>query len=310
MDVEAAGKQAEVQIERENLSDWTSKQQKSKRKSKNDISFVIDSELNLYEHQSSVNKNMPIRGLIYLTELYKGYIERNGLRIYNETPVKLPFPRYIVFYNGRDGEPERRVMPLSDSYMTNDSNKDQEPCLELKALLININYGCNKEIMNKCQKLMEYSQLIALIRKHYNELVEKYAELGIHKSKKEIFAEAVSLAIEEAIRNNILKEILRNNKAEVTNMLLTEFDEKDYIEGVKEESERRGEQRGRAEGEKRGEQLTKIIQIIKKVKKAKTFPTIASELEEEEADIKPLYDAVVASAPDYDIEEIKAKLNM
>ena len=277
---------------------------------KNDISFVIDSELNLYEHQSSVNKNMPIRGLIYLTELYKGYIERNGLRIYNETPVKLPFPRYIVFYNGRDGEPERRVMPLSDSYMTNDSNKDQEPCLELKALLININYGCNKEIMNKCQKLMEYSQLIALIRKHYDELVEKYAKLGIHKSKKEIFAEAVSLAIEEAIRNNILKEILKNNKAEVTNMLLTEFDEKDYIEGVKEESERRGEQRGRAEGEKRGEQLTKIIQIIKKVKKAKTFPTIASELEEEEADIKPLYDAVVASAPDYDIEEIKAKLNI
>ena len=205
---------------------------------KNDISFVIDSELNLYEHQSSVNKNMPIGGLIYLTELYKGYIERNG-------------------------EPERRVMPLSDSYMTNDSNKDQEPCLELKALLININYGCNKEIMNKCQKLMEYSQLIALIRKYYDELVEKYAKLGIHKSKKEIFAEAVSLAIEEAIRNNILKEILRNNKAEVTNMLLTEFDEKDYIKGVKEESERRGREEGRIEGE----QLTKIIQIIKKVKK-------------------------------------------
>ena len=248
---------------------------------KNDISFVIDSELNLYEHQSSVNKNMPIRGLIYLTELYKGYIERNG-------------------------EPERRVMPLSDSYMTNDSNKGQKPCLELEALLVNINYGCNKEIMNKCQKLMEYSQLIALIRKYYDELVEKYAKLGIHKSKKEIFAEAVSLAIEEAIRNNILKEILRNNKAEVTNMLLTEFDEKDYIKRVKEESERRGREEGRIEGE----QLTKIIQIIKKVKKSKSLPTIASELEEEEADIKSIYDAVVASAPDYDIEEIKAKLNM
>ena len=269
---------------------------------KNDISFVIDSELNLYEHQSSVNKNMPIRGLIYLTELYKGYIERNGLRIYNETQVKLPFPRYIVFYNGRDGEPERRVMPLSDSYMTNDSNKGQKPCLELEALLVNINYGCNKEIMNKCQKLMEYSQLIALIRKYYDELVEKYAKLGIHKSKKEIFAEAVSLAIEEAIRNNILKEILRNNKAEVTNMLLTEFDEKDYINGVKEESERRGREEERLEG--------KIYLIIKKVKKSKPFQTIASELEEEEADIKPIYDAVVASAPDYDMEEIKAKLNM
>ena len=89
-------------------------------------------------------------------------------------------------------------------------------------------------------------------------------------------------------------------------MLLTEFDEKDYIEGVKEESERRGEQRG----EKRGEQFKMITQIIKKVKKSKPLPTIASELEEEEADIKPIYDAVVASAPDYDIEEIKAKLNI
>ena len=241
---------------------------------------------------------MPIRGLIYLTELYKGYIERNKLRIYNETPVKLSFPRYIVFYNGKDGEPERRIMRLSDSYIVNASNKDQKPCLELEALLININYGCNKELMNKCQKLMEYSQLIALIRKHYDELVEKYAKLGIHKSKKEIFAEAVSLAIEEAIRNNILKEILRNNKAEVTNMLLTEFDEKDYIEGVKEESEQRGEQ------------FKIITLIIKKVKKSKPLPIIASELEEEEADIKPLYDAVIASAPDYDLEEIKAKLNM
>ena len=252
---------------------------------KNDISFVIDSELNLYEHQSSVNQNMPIRGLIYLTELYKGYIERNG-------------------------EPERRVMPLSDSYMTNDSNKGQKPCLELEALLVNINYGCNKEIMNKCQKLMEYSQLIALIRKYYDELVEKYAKLGIHKSKKEIFAEAVSLAIEEAIRNNILKEILRNNKAEVTNMLLTEFDEKDYIEGVKEESERRGREEGRMEGRLEERLEGKIYLIIKKVKKSKSLQIIASELEEEEADIKSIYDAVVASAPDYDIEEIKAKLNM
>ena len=273
---------------------------------KNDISFVIDSELNLYEHQSSVNENMPIRGLIYLTELYKGYIERNGLRIYNETPVKLPFPRYIVFYNGKDGEPERRIMQLSDSYIVNETNKDQKPCLNVEALLININYGCNKELMNKCEKLMEYSQLIAMIRKNYDELEKKYAEMKIQKSKKEIFAEAVSLAIEEAIRNNILKETLRNNKAEVTDMLLTEFDEKDYIEGVKEESERRG----RAEGKLEGEQVKVITQIIKKVKKAKTLQTIAAELEEEELDIKPIYEAVVESAPDYDIEEIKAKLNM
>ena len=66
----------------------------------------------------------------------------------------------------------------------------------------------------------------------------------------------------------------------------------------------------REEGVTEGETLTKITLIIKKVEKSKSLPIIASELEEEEADIKPLYDAVVASAPDYDIEEIKAKLNI
>ena len=69
---------------------------------KNDISFIINSELNLYEHQSSINYNMPVRGLIYFAELYKGYIEQNNLLIYNEKLVKLPFPRYVVFYNGTD----------------------------------------------------------------------------------------------------------------------------------------------------------------------------------------------------------------
>lgn len=41
-----------------------------------------------------------------------------------------------------------------------------------------------------------------------------------------------------------------------------------------------------------------------------SFPTIAAELEEEDADIKPIYDAVISSAPDYNIEEIKKKLHL
>lgn len=215
---------------------------------KNDIAFVIDSELNLYEHQSSVNKNMPIRGLIYFAELYKGYIERNSLRIYNETEVKLPFPRYVVFYNGEKDETEKSVQRLADLFVRNEANQNQKPCLDVEVLLLNINYGCNKEIMNKCQKLMEYSKLIAMIIGKTADLAKKYSQNSIEKSKKEIFTEAVSLAIEEAISNNILRETLIKNKAEVTDMLLTEFDEKDYIEGVREEGERKGREEGREEG--------------------------------------------------------------
>ena len=54
------------------------------------------------------------------------------------------------------------------------------------------------------------------------------------------------------------------------------------------------------------EQIIEII--IKKVKKGKELSTIASEIEEEEQDVKSLYDAVVAEAPDYSMDKIKSRL--
>ena len=151
---------------------------------KNDISFIINSELNLYEHQSSVNPNMPVRGLIYFAELYKGYIDQNNLLIYNERLVKLPFPRYVVFYNGTEDEPEEQELRLSDSFVQVPEGEAQrtdiveaeanKPSVEVTVQLLNINYGCNQELLEKCQKLMEYSRFIALVRVKSDMLTEKY----------------------------------------------------------------------------------------------------------------------------------------
>ena len=248
---------------------------------KNDISFIINSELNLYEHQSSINYNMPVRGLIYFAELYKGYIEQNNLLIYNEKLVKLPFPRYVVFYNGTDEEPEEQELRLSKAFTilfeeknaadiestdTIDSEDNQKspktpkkkPSVEVVVQMLNINYGCNRELMEKCQKLMEYSKFIALVREKSGQLAEAYREEMKAVNKKEIFAEAVELAINEAIRDNVLKDILSKNKAEVTDMLLTEFDEKAYIEGVKKQSY--------ADGETNGEE--KMAELVVKLKES------------------------------------------
>ena len=41
---------------------------------KNDVSFIIMSELNLWEHQSTYNPNMPMRFFIYAAKLYEKYI--------------------------------------------------------------------------------------------------------------------------------------------------------------------------------------------------------------------------------------------
>lgn len=68
---------------------------------KNDLSFLIGHTMNLYEHQSTFNPNMPLRGLFYLSRLYEGYVEQNNLDIYSSTLLKLPLPQYLVFYNGK-----------------------------------------------------------------------------------------------------------------------------------------------------------------------------------------------------------------
>ena len=105
----------------------------------------------------------------YFAELYKGYIEQNNLLIYNERFVKLPFPRYVVFYNGTEEQPEEQELRLSDSFVQvpekeglkdtagTEADKTNKPSVEVVVQLLNINYGCNQELMEKCQKLMEYS---------------------------------------------------------------------------------------------------------------------------------------------------------
>ena len=130
-----------------------------------------------------------------------------------------------------------------------------KPSVEVTVQLLNINYGCNQELLEKCQKLMEYSRFIALVRVKSDMLTEKYKKEMKSVNKKEIFAEAVALAIDEAIRDNVLKDILSKNMAEVTDMLLTEFDEKAYIEGVKKQSYEEGEMIGEARGKAKGEAI-------------------------------------------------------
>ena len=219
----------------------------------------------------------------YFAELYKGYIEQNNLLIYNERLVKLPFPRYVVFYNGTEGEPEEQELRLSDSFVqvpegeartgivVEEANK---PSVEVTVQLLNINYGCNQELMEKCQKLMEYSKFIALVRVKSDMLTEKYKKEMKSVNKKEIFAEAVALAIDEAIRDNVLKDILSKNMAEVTDMLLTEFDEKAYIDGVKKQSYEEGEVRG-------AEKLARLVVELKKRGRVEDIAKVTDESERE-----------------------------
>ena len=205
-------------------------------KMKNDLSFLIKGEQNLYEHQSTINPNMPLRGLFYLTDLFRKMIGAEGRKLYGSGRIQIPTPYYVVFYNGTKDQPDRQVMRLSDSYTV----KGEEPaCLEMTALVLNVNLGHNRELMEKCRKLQEYAQFVAAVRRYHE--------------KEEDLTKAINQAIDECIQNNILAEFLTKNRAEVMDMLWYEYDEEEHIASEKEIS--------RAEGKAEERQLA-ILELL------------------------------------------------
>ena len=199
---------------------------------KNDLSFLIDDVLNLYEHQSSYSPNLPLRGLFYFSSLYREQIESVKQRLYTNSPLYIPFPQYLVFYNGTKEEPERQELKLSDLFITN--GKGATPALECTALVLNINLGHNRRLMEKCKALKEYAQFIAIIRENI--------AVGM------IFEDAVENAVDVCIKKGILSEILRKNRAEVIEMILTEYDENEFRDFLKEEAWNEGHKAGRETG--------------------------------------------------------------
>ena len=140
---------------------------------KNDVSFLFAHYLNLYEAQSTSNPNMPLRGTIYFGDLLRGWGESNHFDMYSEKQIMIPKPKFLVFYNGLKKEPERKILRLSDSF---EGGQDEEAALECTAIVLNINYGYNQELMEKCQTLHDYSYFVETVRqgvragKHWRKL--------------------------------------------------------------------------------------------------------------------------------------------
>ncbi len=238
-------------------------------KMKNDLSFMISNQLNLYEHQSTYSPNMPLRGLIYFTHQYEGLLSRQEENLYGTKLLRLPTPEYVIFYNGRKEQPDRTELFLSDAFETGHGTG----CLECRAMMLNINRGHNGELMKKCRRLWEYSEFIAEVNDNLDQNMSLKA--------------ATVRAMDACIQKGILTDILLSNRAEVLGMLLTEYDEKKhmrtlYREGY-EDGFDKGEQAGFSRGEQagfdRGEQNLLERMIHKKLQRGKDAAAIAEELE-------------------------------
>ena len=127
---------------------------------KNDVSCLIDMRIQLYEHQSTVNPNMPLRDLMYVCEQYEKYMINKD--IYSSRLIRLPTPRFVVFYNGIQKQPERRELYLSDAFEI----PEECPSLELRVTQLNINKGYNEDLLKRCPTLFEYVEYVSMVRKY------------------------------------------------------------------------------------------------------------------------------------------------
>ena len=201
---------------------------------KNDLAFVFAGTLNLYEHQSTCNPNMPVRFLIYLAEEYQKLIGQAEVSLYGSTEIKLPTPQCVVFYNGEKDSPEESVLKLSDAFMS----KERQADVELKVRVLNINYGHNKALMDSCQTLREYAEFVMISR--------QYAASGMKLQA------ALNAAVDYCVAHGILENTLREHRSEVLGMLLEEFDADKYERTIRMEGVQQGIQQGIQQGEEQG----------------------------------------------------------
>lgn len=214
---------------------------------KNDLAFVLETGLYLYEHQSTYNPNIPLRDLFYIANEYQMLVDKRSL--YSSAIQKIPTPRFLVFYNGEDRDvPEQQELCLSDAY----ENPTGEPALELKVTMLNINAGHNQKLLESCHVLWEYAEYVARVRKYA-------AELPLD--------EAVEEAIDECIREGILAEFLRHNRVEVYQMSIFEYDKEEEEKKLRKAEYEYGREEGRKEGiiEGREEGSACILSLISKM---------------------------------------------
>ncbi|MDR1248212.1 MAG: Rpn family recombination-promoting nuclease/putative transposase [Treponema sp.] len=247
----------------------------------NDLSFTAEQKMALIiEHQSSLNHNMPLRILLYMSRVYEKIVDRKSL--YKEALVKIPRPEFIVLYNGADKTPDKWEERLSEAYMEAALNPNIS--LDLTVTVYNINKDRNQALLSRSKHLAGYAEFVARVRENENAMPPD---------------QAVTEAVRRCIRDGILADFLEEHGSEVMNMLLEEWNwdeakevwreeawEKGWEEGREEGIEKgweEGREKGREEGIEKGmeEERNQVLELIKR---GYTTEQIAAELSEDRRD--------------------------
>jgi len=236
---------ADTQLERVNL------EQVLYKSYYNDIAVLVNGQFILMiEHQSTINPNMPLRLLEYVTRIYGNIVDSTAK--FSRHLVPLAKPEFYVFYTGDQKLPPESYLYLSDAFPNQGQNADLT--LELKVKVCTIKSEHPSPVVHSCTDLEQYAQFLQLVEE---------AKAADHENP-------LKWAIQEAVRRNILRDYLERKGGEVLSILMTEYDyatdmavlkEEAYEDGLfvgREEGISIGLERGRATGREEGAYQNKL----------------------------------------------------
>lgn len=203
---------------------------------RNDASFILDMNLSLYEHQSTYSPNIPLRNLIYLVNLLQKLINKRDL--YGSRLIKIPTPRFAVFYNGTENRPEVEELRLSTAF----EHTMDSPEIELHCKVYNINKGNNVELLRRCPVLRDYMYFVDKVRFYIGQLGDLPEELE----------EAIELAIDDCINNHVLEDFMKSRRSEVVKVTQLDYTHERRMKLVQQEEYEHGLQQGLQQGIQNG----------------------------------------------------------
>ena len=215
---------------------------------RNDSAIVVDSSLSLYEHQSTVCPNMPLRSLFYVSNILRRMTKDED--IFGSGRIPIPLPRFAVFYNGTKDMPCEWEERLSDAFL----KKTDKPELELVCKVYNINQDKGKKLLDSCTILHDYMMFVDYVRLYLQE-----NELR----------DAINAAIDRCIQEEIQPDFFKENREEILRMAELDFTFERRLElGVK-SALKQGKEEGWAEASeiinKKDEQLKEMdVQLNEK----------------------------------------------
>jgi hypothetical protein len=226
----------------------------------NDISFLIaDHLIVLLDHQSTINPNMALRMLLYLSRIYEKILGTDNL--YSGQKLIIPRPELLVLYNGTAPYPDENTLKLSESLAEAQSlglvREGDSPVLEVTVKVYNINEGRNEGLLRRSETLGGYRKFIAKAREYEAGIAARVKQRKLSEEERK---GGMREAVRWCIAHNILKDFLELHGSEVVNMLITEWNWDAFI-AVREREDR---EVGRKEGQEKA--FRDMCEVARKMK--------------------------------------------